>query len=144
MRNDEIDEFKDINQSYYIKHKKKFDNFSDCVMWKNNRLFVNKISVPSLITYHQKRMRLTITREKTAFDYLNNYNQGCMINEVDKIVKIFISDLKDITFWHYMGQTKSMLCRKLVGNFVEENFGDFENSFLPNCFRHINTYLFSI
>ena len=85
-----------------------------------NGLIVNKISVPSIITCLQIMMKLTLTRKETACDYLNKYNQGCIINEVDEFVIIFISDLKDMTFSHYMAQPKSMLCRKLLKNFIEE------------------------
>ena len=63
-----------------------------------------------------------------------------MIYEVDEIVLIITSDLKDMTFLHYMAQPKSMLCRKLVRSFFEEDFGDFDYNWLPNCFRHINIY----
>ena len=95
-------------------------------MWMNKGLVVNKISVPSLITYHQIMMRLTITRKETACDYLNKYNQYYVIDGVDEIVIIFTSALKNVTFSHYMAQPKSMLCRKLVRNFIEEDFGDFD------------------
>ena len=76
-------------------------------------MVVNKISVPSIITYHQKTMRLTITRKETACDCLNKYNQDYVIDEVDEIVITFISDLKDMTFLHYMAQPKSMLLETL-------------------------------
>ena len=36
VRNVEIDKFKDILQSYYDKHKTKFDNFAVWVIWKKN------------------------------------------------------------------------------------------------------------
>ena len=139
VKNDEIDNFIDIIQSYYDKLRKKFDDHILCVMWMENELVVCKVSVPSKITYHQKMMSLTIPRKETACDYLNKYNQGCVIDEVDEIFTIFISDLKDITFSQYMPQPTSMLCTKLVGNFIEEDFGDFDYNCLPNCFRHINT-----
>ena len=44
-----------------------------------------------------------------------------------------------MTFSHYMAQPKSMLCRKKVRTFFEEGFGDFDYTWLPNCFRYINT-----
>ena len=81
-------------------------------MWMNKGLIVNKFSVPSIITYYQLMMGLTITRKETACDYLNKYNQDYMIDEVDEIVMKIISDLKDMTFSHYMAQPKSMLCKK--------------------------------
>ena len=65
-KNDEIVKFKDILQSYYDKHKKKFDNFTVCVMWMKNGLVVNKISVPSKIPYHQIMMKLMITRKRNG------------------------------------------------------------------------------
>ena len=35
-----------------------------------------------------------------------------------------------------MKQPKSMLCRKLVKNFIEEeSFEDFEHKWLPNCVK---------
>ena len=139
VKNDESVKFKDVIQSYYDEHKKKFDDFTVCVIQKNNGLIVEKISVPGIITYHQIMMRLTIIRKETACDYLNNYNQVYMIDEVDETVITFISDLKDMTFSHYMAQPKSMPCRKLVKNFIEEDFGDFDYNWLPKCFRHINT-----
>ena len=36
-----------------------------------------------------------------------------------------------------MDHPKSMLRRKLIRNFIEEDFGDFEYKRLPNSFRHI-------
>ena len=38
-----------------------------------------------------------------------------------------------------MTQPKSMLCRKLVRNFIEDDFSSFDINWLANCFRHINT-----
>ena len=107
-------------------------------MWMNNGLVVKKISVPSIITYQQILKKLTITRKETACDYIDKRNQGYVINEFDEIVITCISDLKDITFSHYMAQPKSMLCRKIVRNFIAEDFGDFDYIWFPNCFRHIN------
>ena len=104
---------------------------------------MNKILVPSIITYHQRMMRLTLTRKETTCDYLKKYNQGCMIDEVDEIVIIIISDLKDMTFSHYMARPKSMLCRKLVRNFTAEAFGVFGFNWLPNCFSSTNISFFT-
>ena len=47
-----------------------------------------------------------------------------------------------MTFSHYMAQPKSMLCRKLIRKFVEEDFGDFDYNWLPKCFEYINTELY--
>ena len=42
-----------------------------------------------------------------------------------------------MTFFHYMDQPKSTLCRKLE-KFIQEDFGDFDYNWLPNCFRHLS------
>ena len=67
-------------------------------MWMNNGLVVKKISVSSMITYHQIMIKLTITRKETACDYLNKFNQDHVIDENDEIVVTFISDFKVMTF----------------------------------------------
>ena len=50
VRNPEIYKFREIIQPYYNKHEKRFDIFSICIMWKENDILINKISVPSTIT----------------------------------------------------------------------------------------------
>ena len=74
----------------------------------------------------------------SCVDYLYSFcnfdNDFC-----DEINILFISDLKDITFFHYMEQPKSMLCRKPKRIFIEEDFEDFDYNWLPNCFRQINS-----
>ena len=51
ITNDEIDKFKDILQSNYDDHKKKFNQFRIEVSWKKNDVILNKISVPCTIKY---------------------------------------------------------------------------------------------
>ena len=55
----------------------------------------------------------------SCVDYLNSYynfaNDFC-----DEISIIFISNLRDISFFHYMKQPKSVLCRKFVKNFLKK------------------------
>ena len=75
-------------------------------------------------------MRLRMTRKETACDSLNKYNQEYVIDEADEIVITFISDPKDMTFSQYMDHSKSMLCRKIVRNFIEEEFGGFDDNWL--------------
>ena len=60
----------------------------------------------------------------------------------DEINIIFISDLKDITFFRYMQQPRSMLVSKLIRNYLEKQRGDLDYNWLPNCFRQINTYFY--
>ena len=62
-----------------------------------------------------------------------------MNNKVDEINIIFISDFEGITFFHYMDEQKSMLCRKSKRNFIEENFGELDFNWLPICFTHLKT-----
>ena len=145
VRNVEFYNLKDIIQAYYNNHKKKFDNFSVCVMWKKYDVLVIKISVPNAITLQKSHLiepsliELPIEVRVPSPDFSDTFDIICTNNEVDEIVTIFISDLKDLTFSHYMDQPKSVLCRKLVRNFIGEDFGDFDYNWLPNCFRHIST-----
>ena len=82
-------------------------------------------------------IKLPIVERVSPLDFLDTFNRSCIKDEVDETVQIFISDYRDMTFFHYMTQPKSMLCRKLVRNFIEEDFRDFDYIWLPNCFRHI-------
>ena len=144
VRNPEIDKLKDIIQPYYNNHKKTFHNFTVCIMWKKNDVLKNKVSVPSAITlekphlYKSSMIELSIVVKVSPLDLLDTFDRN-INNEVDEINLKFISDLKDVTFLHYMDQPKSMLCRKLVRNFIEEDFRDFDYIWLPKCFRHIDT-----
>ena len=81
-------------------------------------------------------IQLTITIRVLPIDFLDTIDRK--ITEVDEIDIISTSDLKDINFSHYMDQSKSMLCRKIVKNFMEEDFGDFDYNWLPGFFKNIN------
>ena len=119
VRNPEVDKLKDIIQPYCNDHKKEFDTLSVCVMWKKNDVLINKISVPSTFTLEKPHLlkssmiELSIVVQVSPLDFLDTFERN-INNEVDEIKINFISDRKDITFFHYMGQPKSMLCRKLV------------------------------
>ena len=136
VRNPEIDKFKDINQSYYDEYKKKFDNFTACVKWMNNGLVVKKISAPSTTTlqkawlFKPSVIELPIVVRVSPLDFLYTFDRNCINDEVDEIAITFLSDLKDITFSHYMAEPKSTLCRKLVRNSIEEDFGNFDYNWL--------------
>ena len=112
VRNPEIGKFKDIIQLYYNDHKKKFDIFTVSVMWKKNNMFIYKISVPSVIEIRKPHLfepsiiELPIMLKISAYDYLDQFNKECVNDEVDEIDIIIISDLNDITFFHYMDQPK--------------------------------------
>ena len=83
-------------------------------------------------------IELPIVLRVSPIDFPDTFDRK-INNEVDEINMIFMSDLKDIEFFYYMNQPRSMLCRKLLRNFIEENYGDFDYNWLPKCFRHINT-----
>ena len=146
VRNLEIDKFKDIIQPNYNNHKK-LDNFSVCVMWKKNDVLINKISVPSTITlqkpylFKPNLIELSIVVRVPPFDFPDTVDRSCINDEVDEINIIFISDLDNITFSHYMTQPKSMIQRKLINNFIKQDYGDFNCNWRPKCFRQINTRL---
>ena len=83
-------------------------------------------------------IELPIAVRVSPTDFLDTFDKK-INDEVDEINMIFISDLEDITFFHYMDQPKSRIQRKLERNFIGEDFGDFDYNWLPKCFRHINT-----
>ena len=145
VKKDEINKFKDILQSYYAKHKNKFDDFTVCVMWKKNDVLINKISVPSKITIQKPHLfkptliEVPIVERVPPFDFPDTFDRNCINDEVVGINIIFISYLEDIKFSHYMTQPKSMLCRKLGRISIEEDFRAFDYNWLPNCFRHIHS-----
>ena len=107
VRNSKIEKIKDIIQAYYEEHKKKFGDFTVCVMWKKNDILINKISVPSTITlekpplFNPCMVELPIVTRASPLDFLDTFDRN-INNEVDEINIIFISDLKDITFFQYM------------------------------------------
>ena len=144
VRNPEIGKFKKIIQPYYNNHEKNFDNFSVCVMWKKSDLLINKVSVPNTILLEKARLfkrsmiELPVVVRVSTPDFLDTFDR-IIINEVDEIKILFISDLKDITFFHYMDQPNSRLCRKLIKKLFEEDFSYFDYNWLQYCFRLINT-----
>ena len=107
-------------------------------------MVVNKRSVPSTFSYKQKWIGLPIIVRGSSCDFLNTSDKNCINDDVNEIVIIFTSELKDMTFSLYMTQPKSMVCRKLVRIFIEEKFGDFDYDWLPKCFMHVNTSFFCI
>ena len=51
VKNNEFYNIKDFIQTNYKNHKKKYNSFSLCVMWKKNDVLVNKISVLSQLHF---------------------------------------------------------------------------------------------
>ena len=97
-------------------------------MWKKNDVQLNEISVLSTITpekphlFKPSMIELPKVVRVSSLDFFDLFDRN-INNEVDEIFIIFISDLKDIELSHYMDQPKSMLCRKLVKNFLEKPLG---------------------
>ena len=87
IRNPEIDKFRGIIQSDYDKHKRKFDDFTVCVMWKKNDILINKISVPTIITLEKPHLfkpsmiELPIVIRVSPPDFLDTFNRN-LNNEV--------------------------------------------------------------
>ena len=79
-------------------------------------MLINKISVPSIITLEKPHLfkpsmiELPIVIRVSCLDFLDTFDRN-INNEVDELNIIFISDLDDMKFSHYMDQPKSMLCR---------------------------------
>ena len=145
VKNNKYDNSKQILQSYYDEHKKKFNEFTVKIFWKKNDVIINKISVPCTITFQKTHMfkpdifELPIYVEVSEREFLEIVDRNCANNIIsDKIDIILITKFKEMTLQHYMKQPRSMLCGKLEGNYIEEE-GDvyFDCNFLPYCFRHI-------
>ena len=136
VRNEEINRFKDILQSFYDEHKNKFDNFTVWIIWKIENQIVCDVKlpdkviiekqyfIPSNINWMPMLTPRDVNRMKeiligSCVDYSVSFydlgNDFC-----DEISIIFISYLEDISFFHYIKQPKSMLCRKLVKKFIKE------------------------
>ena len=117
VRNYENEKFKNIFQSYYDEHKKKIRYFTVWVICTNNDEIVCEIKLPSNLLV-EKRYRLGIEDIEPLFriESCVEFLDSLKVEEYDcdEINKIFIPELKYITFIHFMEQPKSMLCRKLV------------------------------
>ena len=83
-------------------------------MWTRNNVLINRISVPSKITlekphlFESNMIQLPIVVRVSPLDFVDTFD-GNINNEVDEMNIMFISDLKDLTFFHYMDEPKSML-----------------------------------
>ena len=69
---------------------------------------------------------------RPCFEYKDDY--FFIDNLYDEKDILFISDFKDITFYHYMNQPKSMLSRKLIINLLQNQSGYYTHKWLPICF----------
>ena len=112
-------------------------------------MIINKISIPRTITLQGTHMfkpdmlEIPIYVKVTKREFLDIVDRNCVYNIIsDEIDIIFLSKLREMTIQHYMKQPRSMLCRKLERDYIEENYQivdnrDFDYNFLPYCFKQI-------
>ena len=99
----------------------------------------NKVKLPSSFVMEKKytdfgKMLDGECGIRPRYEYIDDY---FFIDSLyDEINILFISDFKDITFYHYMNQPKSMLSRELMINRLQNQRGDFTHKWLANCFAH--------
>ena len=148
VKNNDINKFKDILQSYCDEHKKKFNEFTVTIIWKKNDMIINKISIPHTITLQRTHMfkpdmfEIPIYVKVSQRKFLDVVDRNCAYNISDEIDIIFISKLNEMTLQHYIKQPRSMLCRRLERYYIDEDYqivdnSDYEYNFLPYCFRNI-------
>ena len=110
-------------------------------------MIINKISIPRTITLQRTHVfkpdmfEIPIYVKVSEREFLDIVDRNCAYNMTsDEIHIIFISKLKEMTLQHFMKQPRSMLCRILGRNYIEEGYpveSEFGYNFLPYCFRHI-------
>ena len=137
VNKNEFDNFKDSLKSHYVSHKKKFNNFGILIVCKMKGEVTNEVKLPSSLIKERKysasgKIVYYKCGLRPCFDYIDDY---FFIDDLyDELNFIFISDFKDITFYHYRNQPKSMLSRKLIINLLQKQSGDYTDKWLPNCF----------
>ena len=137
VNKNEFNNFKDIFKSHYVSHKKKFFSFGVLIVCKINEEVSNKVKLPSSLVMEKKYTAFGKVFDgecwiRPCFEYIDDY---FFIDTLyDGINVLFISDFKDITFYHYMNQPKSMLSRKLMIHRLQNQSWDYTHRWLPNCF----------
>ena len=149
LKSIDITKFKDILQSYYDEHKKKFNEFTLGINWKKKDMILNKISIPCTIRFRKTHMfkpdifEIPIYVKVSEREFRDIVERNCAYNIIsDEIDIIFISKSKEMTLQNYMKQSRSLVCRKFEKTYIEGDYPpldnrDFEYNFLPTCFRHI-------
>ena len=104
-------------------------------------MIIIKISLPCTVTFLRTQVFKPIIEEipkyveVSSHEFLDVVDMNCIYNIIfDEINVIYLSKLTEMTLSHYMEQPRSMPCRKLERSFIEEDFGDFDYNWLPNCF----------
>ena len=112
-------------------------------------MIINKISFPCTITLRRTHMFKTDMFEIPIYvkvskrEFQDIVDRICAYNIIsDEIDILFISKFNGMTLQNYMKQPRSIMCRKLERNYIEESDPpphdrDFDYNFLPDCFRHI-------
>ena len=149
VKNNDINKFKNILHWYCDEHKKKFNEYTVSNIWKKRDMIINKISIPRTITLRRTHMfkpdvfEIPIYVKVSEREFLDIVDKNCAYKIISvEIDIIFISKLKELTLQHYMKQPRSILCRKIERNYVQEcdppsADRDFDYNFLPYCFGHI-------
>ena len=137
VKKGEFDIIKDNFKSHYVSHKKKYNNFGVLIVCKMNGEVTDEIKLPFSLVMKKKytafgKMLDCECGIRPCFEYLDDYFFND--NLYDEINNIFISDFKDLTFYHYMNQPKSMLSRKLIIIPLQNQIGDHTHKWLPKCF----------
>ena len=141
-----VDKFKDIITSYYNEHMKKILNFTVAYYWDVDDGTYKKISVPNRISYVLDLYGYSTIIKETACDFsnriiINYFFHDFSPKRIRETEIVFISDLKDMTFHHYLEQPMPKTQRKMIRRFFEvkrEDKNDFEYSCLPGCLCVIN------
>ena len=128
---------------YYKNREKKFERFTICLIWKKDNQIKVKISIPNTICVNIEYKYINPKNNRfsrstiSCVDYLDKFHH-CGALEIhlpfDELNIIITSDIKDMTFYHYMEQPKSMLCRKLIGYYLMNERRELRYNWLPNCF----------
>ena len=83
VKNNDINKFKDILQSYCDELKKKFNEFTVTITWKKNDMIINKISIPRTIMLQRTHMfkpdmfEIPIDVKVSEREFLNIVDRNC-------------------------------------------------------------------
>ena len=136
-----VDKFKDVISSYYNEHIKKIHTFSVVIYWDIDDEIKYKISTPNRISFAFDVYGYPTIINETACDFSNRIIKSCVShklspNRIRETEIVLVSDLKDMTYSHYLEQPMSMIQRKMIRRCSEVNrddINDFEYNSLPDC-----------
>ena len=103
VKNIDVIKNKDILQSYCDEHKKKFNETTVSIIWKENVMNINKISIPRTITLRRTHMFKDVFEipkyvKESERKFLHLVDGNCAYNvKSGELDIIFISKLKEIT-----------------------------------------------